>query len=116
MAGIDVTTKTKGGEKLKRTLHKLSDRGAMMRRIESGMRRELLPEIESGVGRRTGRLAGSFNLRTRGDAIELTSRTHYSRTARFTGRTPNNAPELAHEIAGDKMAGIVRSAVRSGLL
>ena len=109
---FDVSTRVTGGKELARVLRGLSGENshALIKRIETGMRRELLPRLASGVGRQTGALSKSFDLRTRGDSIELTSNVHYSRQARFSDAQPNNTVDLANKIASRQIERIVRRA------
>ena len=111
---FDVSTRVTGGEKLAKVLRGLSQANShqLVKRIEMGMRRELLPRLASGVGRQSGDLAKSFDLRTRGDSIELTSNVHYSRQAKFRNRKPDNTVELAHKIASRQIERIVRRAMQ----
>ena len=101
-----------GGKALAGKIKNLSNNHAIMKSIEMGMRRELLPRLASGVGRQSGDLAKSFDLKTRGDSIELTSTVHYSRQAKFRDRQPDNSVTLAHEIAGRQVERIVRRALQ----
>ena len=109
---FDVSTRVTGGKELARVLRGLSKENshALIKRIETGMRRELLPRIASGVGRQSGDLAKSFDLKTRGDSIELTSNVHYSRQAKFRDRNPDNTVALAHKITSRQIERIVRRA------
>lgn len=103
-----------GGKNLARVLSNLSAANdhALMKRIEQGMRREVLPRIASGVARRSGALSKSFNLRTQGDSIQLTSHVHYSRQAVFKDKNPNNAVAVAHKVAARQLERVVRRAYR----
>ena len=109
---FDISTRVTGGKELARVLRGLSQANSyeLVKRIEMGMRRELLPRLASGVGRESGDLAKSFDLKTRGDSIELTSNVHYSRQAKFKDRNPDNTVELAHKIASRQIERIVRRA------
>ena len=109
---FSVSTRVTGGEKLAKVLRGLSqsESTAMVKRIEMGMRRELLPRLSAGVGRQSGALAKSFDLRAKGDSIELTSNVHYSRQAKFRNRRPDNTVALAHQIASRQIERIVRRA------
>ena len=109
---FDVSTKVTGGKALAGLIKNLGNERQTLKAIEHGMRRELLPRLASGVGRQSGDLAKSFNLKVRGNAIQLTSDVHYSRQAKFTGRNPATTVELAHQIAGRQVERIVRRALQ----
>ena len=115
MVSIGVEARTTGGKELARVLRNLSapNNQQLVKAIEQGMRREVLPRIASGVARRSGDLAKSFDLRTRKDAIELTSNVHYSRQARFSSVRPDNAVAVAHKVAARQMARVVQRAYQN---
>ena len=111
---FDVSTRVTGGKNLAKVLRGLSEANShqLVKRIETGLRRELLPRLASGVGKQSGDLSRSFNLKTRGDSIELTSTVHYSRQAKFRDRNPDNSVDLAHQIASRQIERIVRRAMQ----